>query len=147
MKVLSSEEKRYLVDVLQAQIFELENRAPDTNHARLTLVKGLYSEFKQYNMEVVLQVPPIHVGTNELRVTDHGPRKISVIKAIRSAIPGYGLADAKFASENSRPVLTGTSSELANRVRMILEAEGATCTVFGNDVCDMVCNYNPESEM
>ena len=59
-------------------------------------------------------------------LTDVGPKKINVIKAVRS-FTNLGLADAKSLVDSSpATVLEGASKEAAEDAKAKLEAEGAT---------------------
>ncbi|GIK62784.1 MAG: 50S ribosomal protein L7/L12 [Chloroflexota bacterium] len=59
---------------------------------------------------------------------DAGPKKINVIKVIRS-LTTLGLAEAKAAAENPGTLLEGVSKEAAADAKSKLEAEGAVIEV------------------
>ncbi len=60
---------------------------------------------------------------------DHGPKKIQVIKAVRS-LTNLGLKEAKAVVEESDSViLEGVSKEVAEEAKAKLEAEGATVEI------------------
>jgi large subunit ribosomal protein L7/L12 len=63
-------------------------------------------------------------------LTGAGNAKIQVIKAVRALVPELGLADAK-AAVDSAPyaVAKGVSKDDATRVRIALEAAGASVEV------------------
>ncbi len=55
-----------------------------------------------------------------------GDNKIGVIKAVREAIPGLGLADAKALVEKApAPIKEGASKDEANTIKAKLEEAGA----------------------
>jgi len=59
-------------------------------------------------------------------ITDCGPNKIAVIKAVREVAPGLGLADAKKLVESAPAnVLEGVAKEPAEEAKKKLEAAGA----------------------
>lgn len=58
-------------------------------------------------------------------ITDVGPKKINVIKAVRQ-VTSLGLKEAKDLVEAERPtVLEAVSKDKANEAKTIIEAEGA----------------------
>jgi large subunit ribosomal protein L7/L12 len=59
-------------------------------------------------------------------ITDGGPNKIAVIKAVREVAPGLGLADAKKLVESApTKVLEGVSKDAAEAAKKKLEEAGA----------------------
>ena len=59
-------------------------------------------------------------------ITDGGPNKIAVIKAVREVSPGLGLADAKKLVESApAKVLEGVSKDAADAAKKKLEEAGA----------------------
>ncbi|PAW60826.1 MAG: 50S ribosomal protein L7/L12 [Verrucomicrobiia bacterium Tous-C3TDCM] len=59
-------------------------------------------------------------------ITDGGPNKIAVIKAVREVAPGLGLADAKKLVESApTKVLEGVSKDAAESAKKKLEEAGA----------------------
>jgi large subunit ribosomal protein L7/L12 len=55
-----------------------------------------------------------------------GANKIGVIKEVRAAVPGLGLADAKALVEGApKPVREGATKEEAEEIKKKLEAAGA----------------------
>ncbi len=59
-------------------------------------------------------------------LTEVGGNKIGVIKEVRGAVPGLGLADAKKLVESApSPVKEGASKEEAEEIKKKLEAAGA----------------------
>ena len=59
-------------------------------------------------------------------LVDAGDKKINVIKEVRAAVPGLGLADAKTLVESApKPVKEGTTKEDAEELKKKLEAAGA----------------------
>lgn len=57
---------------------------------------------------------------------DVGANKIGVIKEVRAAIPGLGLADAKALVEGApKPLKEGVSKEEAEDIKKKIEAAGA----------------------
>ena len=59
-------------------------------------------------------------------ITDGGPNKIAVIKAVREVSPGLGLADAKKLVESApAKVLEGVSKDAAEAAKKKLEEAGA----------------------
>lgn len=62
-------------------------------------------------------------------LVDVGPKKINVIKAVRS-VTTLGLAEAKTLVESDKPVVVeGVSKEVANDAKAKLEAEGAKAEI------------------
>lgn len=58
-------------------------------------------------------------------LTDVGPKKINVIKAVRQ-ITNLGLKEAKDLVESDKPVvLEAVSKDRANEAKQVIEAEGA----------------------
>lgn len=59
-------------------------------------------------------------------ITDGGPNKIAVIKAVREVSPGLGLADAKKLVESApAKVLEGVAKEAGEAAKKKLEEAGA----------------------
>ena len=59
-------------------------------------------------------------------ITDCGPNKIAVIKAVREVAPGLGLADAKKLVESAPAnILEGVSKDAAETAKKKLEEAGA----------------------
>lgn len=59
-------------------------------------------------------------------ITEGGPNKIAVIKAVREVAPGLGLADAKKLVESApAKVLEGVSKDAAEAAKKKLEEAGA----------------------
>lgn len=59
-------------------------------------------------------------------ITEGGPNKIAVIKAVREVAPGLGLADAKKLVESApTKVLEGVSKDAAEAAKKKLEEAGA----------------------
>lgn len=59
-------------------------------------------------------------------LTDSGANKISVIKEVRTVVPGLGLADAKALVESApKTVKEGATKEEAAEIKKKLEAAGA----------------------
>lgn len=63
-------------------------------------------------------------------LTDVGSNKIGVIKEVRAAVPGLGLAEAKALVESApKPVKEGATKEEAEEIKKKLEAAGAKVEV------------------
>jgi large subunit ribosomal protein L7/L12 len=59
-------------------------------------------------------------------ISECGPNKIAVIKAVREVAPGLGLADAKKLVESApAPVLEGVAKDAAETAKKKLEEAGA----------------------
>lgn len=59
-------------------------------------------------------------------LTDAGSNKIGVIKEVRAAVPGLGLAEAKALVESApKPIKEGASKEEAAEIKKKIEAAGA----------------------
>lgn len=59
-------------------------------------------------------------------LAEAGGNKIAVIKEVRAAVPGLGLADAKALVESApKPVKEGATKEEAEEIKKKLEAAGA----------------------
>jgi len=59
-------------------------------------------------------------------LTDAGSNKIGVIKEVRAAVPGLGLAEAKALVESApKPIKEGASKEEAEEIKKKIEAAGA----------------------
>ncbi len=62
-------------------------------------------------------------------LTDHGPKKIQVIKAVR-ALTNLGLKEAKSVVEDTpSTILEAVSKEVAEEAKAKLEGEGATVEI------------------
>jgi large subunit ribosomal protein L7/L12 len=63
-------------------------------------------------------------------LTSAGPNKIAVIKEVRGAIAGLGLAEAKALVESAPKALkTGIPKAEAEEIKKKIEASGATCEI------------------
>ena len=63
-------------------------------------------------------------------LTGAGANKIAVIKEVRGAIAGLGLAEAKALVESApKPLKTGISKAEADEIKKKIEAAGATCEI------------------
>src|SRR3981081_398264 len=59
-------------------------------------------------------------------LTEVGPNKIAVIKEVRAAVAGLGLAEAKALVEGApKPVKEGVTKEEAEQIKAKIEAAGA----------------------
>ncbi len=59
-----------------------------------------------------------------------GGNKIAVIKEVRAAVPGLGLADAKALVEGApKPLKEGVTKEEAEEIKKKVEAAGATVEI------------------
>ncbi len=59
-----------------------------------------------------------------------GSNKIAVIKEVRAAVPGLGLADAKALVEGApKPLKEGVTKEEAEEIKKKIEAAGATVEI------------------
>ena len=59
-------------------------------------------------------------------LADAGGNKIAVIKEVRAAVPGLGLADAKALVEGApKPLKEGVTKEEAEEIKKKIEAAGA----------------------
>ncbi len=59
-------------------------------------------------------------------LTDIGSNKIGVIKEVRAAVPGLGLAEAKALVESApKPLKEGATKEEAEEIKKKIEAAGA----------------------
>ncbi len=59
-------------------------------------------------------------------LTDIGSNKIGVIKEVRAAVPGLGLAEAKALVESApKPIKEGATKEEAEEIKKKIEAAGA----------------------
>ena len=59
-------------------------------------------------------------------LADGGSNKIAVIKEVRAAVPGLGLADAKALVEGApKPLKEGVTKEEAEEIKKKVEAAGA----------------------
>lgn len=82
------------------------------------------------SLPAVAEEPAEEQSEFDVILTGAGNAKIQVIKAVRALVPGLGLADAK-AAVDSAPyaVAKGVSKDDATRVRIALEAAGASVEV------------------
>jgi large subunit ribosomal protein L7/L12 len=63
-------------------------------------------------------------------LTEVGPNKINVIKAVRELVPGLGLKEAKDLVDSApKPIKESVPKEEAEAVREKLSAVGATVTI------------------
>jgi large subunit ribosomal protein L7/L12 len=63
-------------------------------------------------------------------LADAGGNKIAVIKEVRAAVPGLGLADAKALVEGApKPLKEGVTKEEAEEIKKKIEAAGAKVEV------------------
>ena len=63
-------------------------------------------------------------------LTGAGGNKIAVIKEVRAAVPGLGLADAKALVEGApKPLKEGVTKEEAEEIKKKIEAAGATVEI------------------
>lgn len=68
--------------------------------------------------------------TFDVILTDFGANKIGVIKEVRAAVPGLGLADAKALVESApKTVKEGVTKEEAEEIKKKLEAAGAKAEI------------------
>jgi large subunit ribosomal protein L7/L12 len=79
---------------------------------------------------VAVAAGPVEVAEEKTEfdvvITDGGPNKIAVIKAVREVSPGLGLADAKKLVESApAKVLEGVSKDAADAAKKKLEEAGA----------------------
>jgi large subunit ribosomal protein L7/L12 len=64
--------------------------------------------------------------TFEVILKEMGPNKISVIKEVRAAVPGLGLAEAKALVEGApKTIKEGVTKEEADEIKKKVEAAGA----------------------
>jgi large subunit ribosomal protein L7/L12 len=64
--------------------------------------------------------------TFDVILKEAGGNKIAVIKEVRAAVPGLGLADAKALVESApKPVKEGVTKEEAEEIKKKIEAAGA----------------------
>lgn len=62
----------------------------------------------------------------DIILTDAGSNKIGVIKEVRAAVPGLGLAEAKALVESApKAIKEGASKEEAEEIKKKIEAAGA----------------------
>jgi large subunit ribosomal protein L7/L12 len=79
---------------------------------------------------VAVAAGPVEVAEEKTEfdvvITEGGPNKIAVIKAVREVSPGLGLADAKKLVESApAKVLEGVSKDAAEAAKKKLEEAGA----------------------
>ena len=79
---------------------------------------------------VAVAAGPVEVAEEKTEfdvvITEGGPNKIAVIKAVREVSPGLGLADAKKLVESApAKVLEGVSKDAADAAKKKLEEAGA----------------------
>lgn len=68
--------------------------------------------------------------TFDVILTDFGANKIGVIKEVRAAVPGLGLADAKALVESApKPIKEGVTKEEAEEIKKKIEAAGAKAEI------------------
>ncbi len=68
--------------------------------------------------------------TFDVILSDVGSNKIGVIKEVRAAVPGLGLAEAKALVESApKPIKEGATKEEAEEIKKKIEAAGAKVTV------------------
>ena len=64
--------------------------------------------------------------TFDVILTDMGANKIGVIKEVRAAVPGLGLAEAKGLVESApKPIKEGVTKAEADEIKKKMEAAGA----------------------
>lgn len=80
-------------------------------------------------VEVELNSDPASRDTNgryDVILSETGPSKVAVIKEVREAVSGIGLADAKtFVETAPHPVVRGVTKDEAERLKQKFEAAGA----------------------
>lgn len=68
--------------------------------------------------------------TFDVILSDVGGNKIGVIKEVRAAVPGLGLAEAKALVESApKPIKEGATKEEAEEIKKKIEAAGAKVTI------------------
>jgi large subunit ribosomal protein L7/L12 len=68
--------------------------------------------------------------TFDVILTEVGGNKIGVIKEVRAAVPGLGLAEAKALVESApKPLKEGATKEEAEEIKKKIEAAGAKVTI------------------
>src|SRR5947209_12409124 len=68
--------------------------------------------------------------TFDVILTDMGANKIAVIKEVRGAVPGLGLAEAKALVEGApKPIKEGVTKAEADEIKKKVEAAGAKVEV------------------
>ncbi len=68
--------------------------------------------------------------TFDVILSEVGSNKIGVIKEVRAAVPGLGLAEAKALVESApKPLKEGASKEEAEEIKKKIEAAGAKVTI------------------
>ncbi|MBX9578400.1 MAG: 50S ribosomal protein L7/L12 [Chthoniobacterales bacterium] len=68
--------------------------------------------------------------TFDVILTEVGSNKIGVIKEVRAAVPGLGLAEAKALVESApKPLKEGATKEEAEEIKKKIEAAGAKVTI------------------
>lgn len=68
--------------------------------------------------------------TFDVILSDVGSNKIGVIKEVRAAVPGLGLAEAKTLVESApKPIKEGATKEEAEEIKKKIEAAGAKVTI------------------
>ena len=72
-------------------------------------------------------LPPVEEKTSfDVILVETGGNKIAVIKEVRAAVPGLGLADAKALVEGApKPLKEGVTKEEAEEIKKKVEAAGA----------------------
>jgi large subunit ribosomal protein L7/L12 len=70
--------------------------------------------------------PPEEKTAFDVILKEIGPNKIAVIKEVRAAVAGLGLAEAKALVESApKPVKEGVTKQEAEEIRKKIEAAGA----------------------
>jgi len=70
--------------------------------------------------------PPVVKTTFDVILKEVGPNKIAVIKEVRAAVSGLGLAEAKALVEGApKPVREGVSKQEAEDIKKKIEGAGA----------------------
>ena len=74
---------------------------------------------------------PVEEKTSfDVILKEAGGNKIAVIKEVRAAVPGLGLADAKTLVESApKPIKEGVTKEEAEDIKKKLEAAGAKAEI------------------
>jgi large subunit ribosomal protein L7/L12 len=74
---------------------------------------------------------PVEEKTSfDVILTEVGGNKIGVIKEVRAAVPGLGLAEAKALVESApKPLKEGATKEEAEEIKKKVEAAGAKVTI------------------
>jgi len=91
----------------------------------LTLPALLVFLFAPASANAAEPVPASAAVTYRVTLKDFADQKIAVIKILRDATPGLGLAEAKKLVESAPAVIAETSASNAAKLRQALEAVGA----------------------